>query len=108
MTAPSPVLASLSSSHPLGERLAPSQRATASLVQRGFPRASGPIREWVPGVSTPEGLIVSSAGALALLSVMEPNMFERVIQLGATAAIVTVTTAIPAGAVWFGTHLFHV
>jgi hypothetical protein len=42
-----------------------------------------------------------------MLGMLEPNVFERAVQAGATVMMVTVSSAIPAGAVFFGVNLFH-
>lgn len=79
----------------------------SSGITRGFPRANLPIHEWIPGISTPEGLLLGSMTAAAVFASSNPHLFERIIQSAATAMIVGVGTAIPAGAVWFGSTLFH-
>ncbi len=84
-----------------------SSEVYASGLTRGFPRASLPIHEWIPGISTPEGLLIGSMTAAAVFASSNPHLFERIIQSAATAMIVGVGTAIPAGAVWFGSTLFH-
>ena len=73
-------------------------------MTRGFPRADAPVREWIPGVSTPEGLLLGTAAAVVLVA-GQPALFERLVMMTATGVMVTVTTAVPAGAVWFGAHL---
>ena len=73
-------------------------------MTRGFPRAESPAREWIPGVSTPDGLMLGTAAAVVLVA-SQPALFERLVTMTATGVLVTVTTAVPAGAVWFGTHL---
>lgn len=75
-------------------------------MTRGFPSAKATIHEWIPGVSTPEGLILGSMAAAMLISLVEPHTFERVVTGATTFLVVGVTTALPAGAVWFGSSLF--
>lgn len=70
-------------------------------MTRGFPRAELPVREWVPGVSTPEGLLLTSAAASAVAVAGFP-ILEKAVTAFTTLAIAGITTGVPAGSVWLG------
>lgn len=69
----------------------------------GFPRAAGPVREWVPGVSTPDGLLLGAAGVVLVSA--HPLLMERLVSGAVTSAMVLVGAAVPGSAVWLGLNL---
>lgn len=79
--------------------------APSVVPYRGFPRAEVPVREWIPGVSTPEGLLLGGAVAVSAFGAVNPVMLERLASGVTTGAVVAVSAVIPAFTVWFGTHL---
>lgn len=77
----------------------------SAVIGKGFPRAAQPIQEWIPGVSTPEGILLTSSAAMGLTLLLSPDLFDRVISGAATVIFVGVSTGIPAAAVWVGANL---
>lgn len=76
-------------------------RKTRRVQKPGFPGSTrgNTIREWIPGISTPEGVVVSTA-ALLTMSPDSADMIIRVAQNVATGVVATVTIGFPSIAVW--------
>jgi len=74
---------------------------------RGFPRQPVPIKQWVPGVSTPEGLILASAAAVAAAETLgvTGELLVKAVNGAAALLLATTVVGIPAGAVWIGEQL---
>ena len=85
-------------------------REETYFLTRGFPRNSGPVKPWIPGVSTPEGIIVTSTAVLFAADLMGPTgeAVTRALQGVAMVAMTSVVTGIPAAALWLGDSLFRV
>lgn len=75
--------------------------------QRGFPRAEGTIFPWVPGVSTPEGVVLVSSAALILteLNTAGGEALVRVAQATLTLVFGTVVVGIPTASLWISAQL---
>lgn len=73
----------------------------------GFPRAAPPIRPWIPGVSTPEGLILATASVMLAAEAFGPagEQLVRALQGVATLAMTAAAAGIPAAALWIGDRL---
>lgn len=77
-------------------------------MQIGFPQPAPKIYEWVPGLSTPEGL--SLVGATIVVSgassvmVSNPEMFEKVFGALSSAVFYGTTMAIPAATIMLGSQ----
>lgn len=74
-------------------------------MTKGFPRAETTVHEWIPGISTPEGLILSGVATAAVVVASNPQLFERVVSGASTFLVVGVTATVPAATVLFGTTL---
>lgn len=77
-------------------------------VAPGFPQATRPLKPWVPGVSTPEGLILASGtGAILIHAINSGGDVLRTLEGIATSVFVLVITGIPAGALWISSQFPH-
>ena len=74
-------------------------------MTKGFPRAETTVHEWIPGISTPEGLLLSGVATAAVVVASNPQLFERVVSGASTFLVVGVTASVPAATVLFGTTL---
>lgn len=101
-----PVVNFRSAESPFGVATVIERSAAAGPMTRGFPRSEAVVHEWIPGVSTPDGLVLGTMAAAMFISLIEFQAFERAVQGVASLLVVGVTTALPAGAVWFGSSLF--
>lgn len=77
------------------------------IPEAGFPTVKAPIHPWIPGVSTPEGIMLA-AGASALvvntISASSEALFH-VAQGLASFAMVGIVGGIPTSAIWLSTKL---
>ena len=84
--------------------------ARTSILPTGFPRnPGGPARPWVPGVSTPEGIIVASA-AVVLAGDLLGGTGEAVVRTLQAFTVVTMTSiaaGLPTAAIVFSDRLLH-
>ena len=77
-------------------------------VPAGFPQ-SKVVQPWIPGVSTPEGLLLT-AGVSALLMNAVANGGEaavKIIEGVASTVFVLAITGIPASVTWFSTQILY-
>ena len=79
------------------------------VAEAGFPRAAAPVRPWIPGVSTPEGIILASAAMVAASETFGPagEMVVRAVQGTAATVLASTIVSIPAAALWLGERLLQ-
>lgn len=70
----------------------------------GFPRAQE-IYEWIPGLSTPEGVLLMSQVAPYLPGGSMSDPVSQFVVNAAGVLAVAASTGIPAAAVWVGANL---
>jgi hypothetical protein len=76
-------------------------------IRPGFPQAKVPFKPWVPGVSTPEGMMIATgAGAMLVHALNNGGDIIRTLEGIATSVFVLVITGIPAGALWISSQVF--
>lgn len=77
-------------------------------VDKGFPQVRN-IQPWIPGVSTPEGLLLTASVSTLLLNAVA-NGGEatiRVIEGAASAIFVLAITGIPTSVAWLSTQVLY-
>lgn len=83
-------------------------KPTFGIPNSGFPTAPAPVRPWIPGLSTPEGIIIVASASTAVINTIS-NGSEAVLHAAQSAIsliLVAVIGGIPTGAIWIGTRLF--
>lgn len=77
-------------------------------VKSGFPQGKA-IQPWIPGISTPEGLILTaSVSALFLDAVANGGEATvKMIETATTAIFVLAITGIPASITWLSTQVLY-
>jgi len=77
-------------------------------VKSGFPQGKA-VQPWIPGISTPEGLILTaSVSALFLDAVANGGEAAvKMIETAATAIFVLAITGIPASVAWLSTQVLY-
>lgn len=77
-------------------------------VEKGFPQVRT-IQPWIPGVSTPEGLLLTASVSTLLLNAVA-NGGEaaiRAIEGAASAVFVLAITGIPTSVAWLSTQVLY-
>lgn len=83
-------------------------KPTFDIPDSGFPTAPAPVRPWIPGLSTPEGIIIAASSSTAVLNTFS-NGSEAVLHAAQGAIsflLVTIIGGIPTGAIWMTTRVF--
>lgn len=80
-------------------------------LRPGYPEANGPAKgnvlPWVPGISSPEGIIVASS--IAVLATGGGEAFIKALESSAQLLVIGITIGIPSAALWIagGTTAAH-
>lgn len=80
------------------------ERRLSSKIQTvGFPRATGDtVKPWIPGVTTPEGIILATG--IAVVAMSSPDMVERLATVAATMVVAGVSLGVPSAALVMSLH----
>ena len=80
------------------------ERRLPSKIQTvGFPKAGNEtVHQWIPGVTTPEGIILATGIAVAAMS--SPDVVERVATVTATMIVAGVSLGLPSLALTMSLH----
>ena len=77
-------------------------------VDVGFPQGKA-VQLWIPGVSTPEGLLLTASASMLLLNAVANGgeAMVKAIEVVASTVFVLVITGIPVSITWLSTQVLY-